>query len=317
MQIRESLARDVARLIFWYPVRWLLVALPPKAALKVLRSMGDLHRLAGRGKRRVIQGGLAILRQYFGGDGRVWKEAERTAFRNHYVDRFIMFLAGKMDREFIEREIEFQGLEHLDAALAKGRGAVVCIGHFGPVHLPLVGLALLGYPLLQVGMPSDKGLSWIGRNVAFRLRLYYEGKMPAKIINADSFIRPVLRWLGENKVLMVTGDGTGTSQHFGKQCTYDFCGLRVDFPLGPARICKKTGADLLALYILPGKDKIFRIVVEPSLIHDESEREQPEVLMERFARYLEHYVEQCPGYMHFLDKLAPGPESIRAGSAEK
>lgn len=313
MQIRESLPRDLIRLIFWYPVRWVLVALPPKGAFAVLRRMGDLHRLLSRGKREALANGLNILQRHYSFPDAVCREALRTSFRNHYIDRFIMFVSPRMTRQYVEREIAFEGLEHLDAALRKGKGAVVCIAHFGPVHVPLNSLARLGYPMLQVGMPSDKGLSWIGRNVAFRLRLRYEAKMPARIINADGFMRPALRWLNENKVLMVTGDGSGTEQRFGKHHCYEFCGLPVDFPLGPARICQKTGAELLALFILPGKDTLFRIVVEPPLIHDEEEREQPELLTGRFVALLEQYVGQCPGYPHFLDRLDPrhSPSVVR------
>ncbi len=305
MQVRESLSRDVMRLVFWYPVRWLLVSLPPKGAFAVMRCMGDLHRVLSKGKRGVLLDGLDILRRHYAFSEAVCREALRTAFRNHYIDRFIMFVSPRMTREFIEQEIAFEGLEHLDAARRKGKGAVVCIAHFGPVHVPLNSLARLGYPVLQVGMPSDKGLSWIGRNVAFRLRLHYEAKMPARIINADGFMRPALRWVSENKVLMVTGDGSGTEQRFGKHHCYDFCGLPVDFPLGPARICQKTGAELLAMFILPGKDTLFRIVVEPPLIHGEEEREQPELLTRRFVALLERYVGQCPGYLHVLDRLDP------------
>lgn len=310
MLVRESLGRDILRLIFWYPVRWLLLALPPNMAFSVLERLGDLHRLAGKGKRLALQRGLDKLRAASGARGPAWDNALTTAFRNHYVDRFVMFIAPKMSREYVLREMELEGLEHLDAALAKGKGAVVCIGHFGPVHLPLVSLALLGYPLQQIGMPSDKGLSWIGRNVAFRLRLHYEAKIPARIVNADGFLRPSLRWLAENKVLMVTGDGTGTEQRFGRQHCFPFLGLSVDFPLGPARICASTGAELLALFILPGERKRFRLVLAPPLIHKAEEREQPERLMGRFAALLEHHVLQCPGYMHFLDRLESPEQGI-------
>lgn len=313
MLVNESLARDILRLFFWYPVRWIVVSLPPNAAFALLRRMGDLHRLLARGKKRLLQQGLDLARQHFQTTGPQWEQALKVSFQNHYVDRFVMFVAPRMDRDYVLRETEIKGKKHLEAALAKGHGVVAAIGHFGPVHVPLVCLALLGYPIQQIGMPSDKGLSWVGRNVAFRLRLRYESRLPAPIIHAEGSLKPILQGLRNNGVVMVTGDGTGSQQRLGKQTSCPFLGVDVDFPLGPARLCQKTGAELLPVFILPGgQGKQFRLIIEKPLAQNEAERQDPALLACRFAKRLEHYVGQCPGYMHFLDRLGPGPSSIRS-----
>lgn len=313
MLVHESLARDILRLFFWYPVRWVIVSLPPNKAFALLRRMGDLHRLLARGKKRVLQQGLNLAQQHFRTAGPQWELALKTSFQNHYVDRFVMFVAPRMDKNYVLQEIDIQGLEHLDAALARGKGAVAAIGHFGPVHMPLVCLALLGYPIQQIGMPSDKGLSWVGRNVAFRLRLRYEARLPAPIIHAESSMKPILQGLRNNGVVMVTGDGAGSEQRLGRQTSCPFLGLNADFPLGPARLCQKTDAELLPVFILPGaRGKQFRLIIEKPLAQNNAERDDPALLACRFAKRLEHQVGHCPGYMHFLDRLHPGPASIRS-----
>jgi len=183
---------------------------------------------------------------------------------------------------------------------------VLVHGHFGPVHLPLVALARHGYRMKQIGLPSDEGLSWVGRNVAFRLRLRYEGMIPAEIVHAAGFMRPVFSWLGENGVLMVTGDGSGTDKRVGRHREQRFFGQPVPFPLGPFLIAGKTGAAVLPLFVLPGERAPYRVVVEEPLAAAGSGEERAAELSAAFVRRLEARVAAHPGWMHFLDRFCPG-----------
>lgn len=56
-----------------------------------------------------------------------------------------------------ERVIEIRGREHLDAALAGGRGAVLCSGHFFGHFTFFSALGLLGYRPNIVGFPQTIG----------------------------------------------------------------------------------------------------------------------------------------------------------------
>ena len=54
MVVNESFFRDALRLLVWYPLRWLVVALPVRAGIFVLRSMGDLHCALARGRQSLL-----------------------------------------------------------------------------------------------------------------------------------------------------------------------------------------------------------------------------------------------------------------------
>lgn len=298
MVVRESVARDVLRLLVWYPVRWLLLALPVGLGILVLRTMGDIHCALSKGRKGQL---LSNLKRAQVSPGEA-TTAVREYMRLHYIDRLLIFIFPKLGRDEVDRYIEITGLEHIDKAIEDGRGVVLVHGHFGPVHLPLVALARLGYRMKQIGLPSDEGLSWIGRNVAFRLRMKYEGMMPAKIIRADGFLRDAFKWLSSNGLIMITGDGSGTEKRLGKHALYRFLGQPVQFPLGPALLSAKAGAALIPMFITPGKDKLYRIVIEsPIAIADDAEAATGD-----FVRRLEARVRACPGYMHFLDRFCPG-----------
>lgn len=306
MVVRESVGRDLMRLVVWYPLRWLVLAVPVNAGIAILRAMGDIHYALGRGMGGLLRRNLALMKGEDFANGPAGAECAREYLRIHYLDRLFIFIFPKMGREKVEELVEFDGLSRLDEALAEGRGAILVHGHFGPAHLPLVALARMGYPMKQVGFPSDEGLSWIGKNVAFRLRLEYEAKMPAEVLMADAYMRPVFRHLRSNGVLMITGDGSGTDKRIGQQKEHTFHGRRAFFPIGPAAVAAKTGAALLPMFITPGRKKPFRVVIEERVKTDGEDDAALYAASREFIRLLERYTGEYPAYMRFLDRFRPG-----------
>lgn len=304
MTVSENPLRDLLRLIVWYPWRWLIELVPPKAGVRLLGMMGDLHFALSRGGRaRLSELTAKLLASSGGASPDFIQSSVRAYFRNHYIDRLFIFIFPRLTNKNVLELADIDGLENLESALSKGRGVILVHGHFGPVHLPLVMLSLLGHRLKQIGLPSDEGLSWIGRNVAFRLRLKYEAMIPAEIINADSFLRPAFRWLKDNGVIMITGDGSGTERHVGKHIPFDFCGQRVLFPLGPSLLAQKTGAEMIPMFIVPGESKPYRIVIEKPVRVETGGDMQTMMMAEVFIKRYESYVRKYPGYMHFLDRF--------------
>lgn len=301
MVVKESIARDILRLIVWYPVRWLVSALPVRLSIALLGMMGSVHFMFSKGGKALLEENLKRLDVGDASKERV----VRDYFRNHCVDRLLIFIFPMFGASHAKSLISFSGLDNLDKALQEGRGVVLVHGHFGPVHLPLVALSRLGYRMKQIGLPSDEGLSWIGKNVAFRLRLKYESMMPAEIIKADGFLRGAFRWLGENGVVMITGDGSGTSQTVGRHAPFTFCGEPVMFPLGPALLARKTGAKILPMFITPGDGKfLYNVIIEEPFNLSPGDEDFALETTRRFAGRLEAYVKRYPSYMHFLDRFS-------------
>jgi lauroyl/myristoyl acyltransferase len=150
--------------------------------------------------------------------------------------------------------------------------------------------------------------------VAFRLRLRYEAKIPAEIIMADGFLRSAFRWLHDNGVIMITGDGSGTEKRVGRYEIFSFFGRKVLFPLGPAILADKTGASILPMFIVPGERKRYRIVIERPLTSSGKGEESIKAVTGQFIERMEYYVSRFPGWMHFLDRFMVGkmiePEKV-------
>lgn len=272
-----------------------------------MQTMGDIHHRLSRGKKEVIQRNLANVRRNIPRGGIKSICAVRVYFRNHYIDHLLILLFPRFGAKEVKQFINIEGMEYLDEALKLGKGVILVHGHFGPAHLPLVALARLGYRMKQIGLPSDEGLSWIGKNVAFRLRMKYESMIPAEIIKADSSMRGAFRWLNDNGIIMTTGDGSGTDRLLGKHEVLSLFGHQMMFPLGPALMSKKTGAAIIPMFITPGDNgHLYKIVIESPLVSDKSGSEAILDVTEQFVRRLETYISIYPGYMHFLDRFFPG-----------
>ncbi|QWR78601.1 lysophospholipid acyltransferase family protein [Candidatus Magnetomonas plexicatena] len=298
MVTQESIYRDILRLVVWYPFRWFVEKSTVETGIQALKKMGQLHFTFTRGSHSTLLKNLSKVREC---TSKTKYEIIKQYYENHYVDRLMIFLFPRFGKKEIDKFIEFEGLDNLDEALAKGRGVVLIHGHFGPVHLPLVVLSRLGYPLKQIGLPSDEGLSWTGKNVAFRLRMKYERMLPAEIINAESFLRPAFKWLKENGIIMITGDGSGTNRHVGKHEVFEFLGQQVSIPLGPATLALKTGASLNPLFIEPAAKKAYKITIGSAL--NQSGESSPTTLTQRFLHQYEERIRAFPGFMHFLDRF--------------
>ncbi|MCA1945543.1 MAG: lysophospholipid acyltransferase family protein [Desulfovibrio sp.] len=306
MRTQESFLRDILRLVIWYPFRWLVRLLPVSAGIWCITRLGDLHYALSRRKRRWLYDNLLRLQPSIP-PIRAHEEIRRY-LRVHYLNQLIILVFPSLDLVCLQKLLAWRGLEHLDAAQAQGRGVVLAHPHFGPVHLPLFALGALGYPVKQIGKPSDAGLSWIGRRVAFKLRMRYEGKIPAEIIPVGSDYRAVFKHLRAGHIVMITADGAGDLQQHGKFTPLTFCGHTVQFPLGAAKLAMRTNSVLLPLFVHPGTSTPWQCSIEKEICipRNADSDTAAENAARQFVERYEQYVAAWPGCMHFLDTFAPG-----------
>ncbi len=301
MIVRESLARDLARLIIWYPVRLLIGLLPVRTSFALFRIFGFLNFRIMKNKalRTNIQRGLPNI------SAAELDNVVKTYLQNHYIDRLHIFTYPKLRiSRNLQKICSIEGTEHLDAALQNGKGAIVVLGHYGPIQLPLFHLGKAGYPIVQVGLPTDEGLSLIGRKVAFRLRLVYEAMIPARILPANNFLRPLFRHLGNNGVVMMNIDPAGGGKWIGRMTRHPFMGYNIPFPVGPELLATKTKASVLPLSIhrVYSNRYVFRLHPPDTLLSEQTS----ESITSQLVKWYEQQVLKDPGLWHFWDEFEPG-----------
>ena len=301
MHTEEGIIRDVARLIVWFPFRWIIQAVPVSLGFFTFKVLGDIHYFLSRKKKELILKNLshAFTQHNFG------KDMLRRYMENHYIDRLHIFLYPKFNKTNIDRFVSFKGLKHLNQVLLNGKGCILVHGHFGPAQLPLFALGLKGYNINQLGLPSDEGLSLVGKKVAFKIRQVYEGMIPARIVSAESFLRPLFKHLETNGILMMTGDGTGGDKFVGKFLPVKFFNQEVLFPTGYAALSLKTGAPILPLFTIRKRFNRFEAIIgKPFQIENTFDNQNSMIqIIKQFVKLFEEHVQKYPCHWHFWDKF--------------
>jgi len=134
---------------YWLAIAPLTARLPARLAYGVACWRGDQCFRHSRSKRaEVVRGLREVL-----GEELSEEAAERMArdvFRSvscQVID--VMQLRGRA--EPLERLVEIRGREHLDAALAGGKGAILCSAHVGSYVSAFSLLHASGFPLTTIG----------------------------------------------------------------------------------------------------------------------------------------------------------------------
>ena len=151
---------------FWLAVAPLLALLPARLSYRAACWRGDWTFRSAPGKRREV---VRNLRQVLGEELSPDKAESlaRDIFRIRTCEVVdLMRLRGRA--RSLRRLVEIRGREHLDAALAEGKGAILCSAHFGsylcafsPVHAsgvprsPASGAG--GGTTRQMSLPSCAG----------------------------------------------------------------------------------------------------------------------------------------------------------------
>lgn len=250
MLARPNPIKDLGRLFFWYPLRWLVLALPWPAVFALGGLIGRLDWLAsGRGRAAAM---AANASRGLGISQAAARNLVRANLLNHGRNTLEFIKYPQLTRESLTRVVEFAGLERLQAARAGGRGVLLATAHFGAKQLLQPALGLLGIPLNQMHYHMQAGeLTWVQVKVAQRQRRRVEERLPCRFLASDKFLRPALEALKHGEVLIVAADGVGLKAHMDRGYQeLTFLGQPMLFPVGLLGLARKTGAAMLPAFVV-------------------------------------------------------------------
>lgn len=148
------------------------------------------------------------------------------------------------DVEKIKNRFEIRGIENLDAALAKGRGAVVATAHLGSWEIGGALLSRMGYRIASVaGQQFNALLS--------RFVIQSKTKSGIMVFSAKQ-IFSIFRELRRGAIVVLHIDG---DQFFGG-VPARFFNREVMMPRGPAALARACGSPLLCAVSIRRKNKI-------------------------------------------------------------
>jgi KDO2-lipid IV(A) lauroyltransferase len=205
--------------------------LPDPLAHALAGVVGDLCWLLLRRRRRILENSLARTAMNRSPVER--QRLARTTFRNLARCLADVLAAPSMTPGQLLGLIDRSGLEHLDAALARGRGAIVISGHLGNFELAGLLLAALGYRCHTVAESIAPELD--------RLFTRFRSATGATVTPLERGAGPSLRALDRNEVDMLVADRAIHST----SVPVRFAGGRRPWPSGPAARAIARGTPIL------------------------------------------------------------------------
>jgi KDO2-lipid IV(A) lauroyltransferase len=203
--------------------------------------------------------------------------------------------------EDVGRRIQYEGLEHLRAAYARGRGVLLFSGHFGHWELIALMQGHLGLPLALVTRPLDNPA--LERSLT-RLRTLSGNR----VIHKQRGVREMLRALraGEGVAIVIDQD----ARHSG--IFVPFLGRPASTTPTLALLALRSGAAAIPTYSLPRPGGAYTIVYEPEV--EVSPTGDREADIDRLTRTctarLESWIRRYPElwlWMHRRWKTPPPP----------
>lgn len=231
---------------------FLALRLPLKTAYKIAVFISELHYIfAAKDRQRVEENLKAIFPEKSDREISQIKIRIFINFAKYLVD---FFRFSKLNNDYIRRNVRIENIEHLDAALSKGRGVITVTAHLGNWELGGAIIALSGYPLWVVALPHK----YSKVNNFFNFQRESKG---VKVIPLGKAVKRSLTILNENKVLALVGDIDFSE----KGVLLDFFGKPTIFPQGPAALSIKTGAAIVPGFMLRNSDDTFTLRFEKAL----------------------------------------------------
>lgn len=221
------------------------------------------------------------------------KRLVRAAWDNFARGVHETIAAVRSPIEMIRDAVAMEGEEHLQRALAKGRGVIALSAHLGSFTLIGARLAAAGYPFyVVVKHPRDAGLA--------RLLDHYRAVVGVKTIAARprrEAARHILKALRNNEVVLMIADEFKSGG-----VEVEFLGRMVPAPRGPVTLAMRSGAAVVPVFMVrDGQDRLT-LYMWPEIELVESGEIQDDVAsnVALFARQLEAMVRRHPDQWNWL-----------------
>ncbi|MEW5894999.1 MAG: lysophospholipid acyltransferase family protein [Candidatus Omnitrophota bacterium] len=192
---------------------------------------------------------------------------------------------------------EINGEEHLKQALSKGKGVIATTAHLGNFALMIAWLAGYGCKVNVIMRPprDSKMGDFIKQTV---------GKMGTHVI----FTLPVRQCLSEsikalrnNEILFILLD-----QNYGADARIfvDFFGTKAATGGSPLTLASRTGASILPVFCLRGKDNRYQIEVEPEQIlpYEPGNEESLRKSLQQLTSIIEAHIRRDPPLWSWMHK---------------
>ncbi len=278
-------------------IGYCICLLPRSIALVIGGWLGMLaYRLATQQRRLAcehIQQALDIS------DEDAIKTIVKQCFSNLGKNVVEFMLFRRMNPKQIQQSVSFEGVQHVENALALGKGAIILTGHFGNWELLAASISTNVSPLTPIvrELRSPRLNALVSK---------YREKAGYSTIDRNTGVRQALRCLRTNNLLGIVSDvDTSVNGVF-----VDFFGKPAYTPYSPIAFALKTGACILPAFIIRQPDGTHRAIIEPPLTLERCDDKENELVIntQKYTKVIESYIRKNPEqwiWMHQRWKTRP------------
>ncbi len=255
-----------------------------------LDAIGRRRRLVGRHLQRVFGPGLTgreldrRVAETFASYARYWEESLRLA---------------SLGPSEIRAGVRYEGMEHIRAGEAAGRGTILAVAHLGSWEWGGAGLVVHGHAVsvvVEALHPPD----------LFEWFTSYRERLGMKVIPVGPAAAVACRRaLAANQVLCLLSDRLVGGA---AGVEVDFFGERTELPAGPVTLASRTGAVLLpcAVYFETGVSRRLGFIGPPlALPRGGRLRDDVQRGTQLLAEELEALIRRAPTQWHLMQPNWP------------
>ncbi len=282
---RRGAARTYLEYFFAWAIFKALGLLPRRTAIAVGKGIAWLIRRLLPRLRRRASANLQLAFPELNASAR--EKIERGTFQN--LGRALAETANfpKLNRQNIQKIVEYEGLENYHSAVAQGRGVILLTGHLGAWELSVFAHSIYGYPMSFLARRIDNPL-------VEQLAETNRSRFGNRSIDKKGSLREVLKTLKSGGVVGILADLNSARE---EGIFIDFFGRKACATAGIATLAVRTGAVVLPGYIIWDEaNHIHRLCFEPALetINTGNQKEDVIANTQQYAKVIEKVIRRFP-----------------------
>jgi KDO2-lipid IV(A) lauroyltransferase len=189
-------------------------------------------------------------------------------------------------RENIHKWIDFEGLENYEAAIAKGKGLLSIVAHFGNWELLPIAVPMVAKPMHIVYRPLDNP-------VIDNMVEYVRTKNGNELIPKGGSGKRIMELLKENQIIGILSDQNVAAY---EGLFVDFFGRPASTGAGLAVMAMRSGAPVIAIFPARQKSGKYKAVVKPAIEAVNTGNYDADLVTntQRFTKIIEEVVREYP-----------------------
>jgi lauroyl/myristoyl acyltransferase len=229
--------------------------------------------------------GLEVLKTSFG--RRKLRRIVLQMFQSNVRNYLDLFIIPHQAPEKILDLIDTEGIEHLEQALALGKGVILFSAHLGPFNYLAQWISIKGYNLIiPVEHLKDE------RTLHLTLTLRNSQGVQFLPLGGSAPMRTIIKALRNNQIVLITADRAVEGESVEKL----FFGEPARLPIGPVALSQRTGAALVgACGWYKSRTRMTGKFVPLTLELTQEERDNTDIVMCELIKRMEAYIQPNAG----------------------